>query len=68
MTLDKSKTSFIVGTSITLYCTADGFPTPVIKWYKNNTPLKNSNKVNITGSSLVISRVKLIDKGTYKCT
>merc|ERR1719270_2665268 len=68
MTLDKSKASFIVGTSITLSCTADGFPTPVIKWYKNNTPLKNSNKVNITGSSLVISRVKFIDKGTYKCT
>ena len=68
MTLDKAKTSFIAGTSIVLSCSAEGFPSPVLKWYKNNTPLRNSNKVNITDSSLIISRSKSIDKGIYKCT
>merc|ERR1719367_2412844 len=68
MTLEKSKTSFIAGTSIILSCTAEGFPYPEIKWYKNNTPLKNSKKVSINGTSLAISKSKSIDKGVYKCT
>merc|ERR1712223_1651693 len=68
MTLDKSKTSFIAGTSIVLSCAAEGFPYPEIKWYKNNTPLKNSKKVSINGTSLAISKSQSIDKGVYKCT
>ena len=68
MTLDKTETSFIAGTSITLSCSAEGFPTPVLKWYKNNTPLKNSQKVDITDTNLTILRSESIDKGTYKCT
>lgn len=68
MTLDKTKTSFIAGASITLSCSAKGFPTPELKWYKNNTPLKSSQKVNITDSNLIILRSESIDKGTYKCT
>ena len=68
MTLDKTETSFIAGASVTLSCSAEGFPTPVLKWYKNNTPLQNSQKVNITDSKLILLRSESIDKGTYKCT
>ena len=68
MSLDKSVTSFIAGTRIELKCESEGFPIPVLHWYKNNTPLKSGGKVNLTESTLIVSRADSFDKGTYKCT
>lgn len=67
-TVDKATTTFIVGTSIVLACDVKGFPTPKIQWYKNNTPLQASNKITgVNGGELTVSKVGIIDKGTYKC-
>ena len=42
--ISKDKTVFKYGKEITLSCQVKGYPIPVIRWYKNNTPLPKSSR------------------------
>ena len=45
-----------------------GFPAPVVKWYKNNTPLPKSDRFSVDAeSTLTVKRLTVIDGGVYAC-
>ncbi|RWS01343.1 hemicentin-1-like protein, partial [Dinothrombium tinctorium] len=50
----------ITGGDIALYCEADGFPLPAIRWMKGDTELSNEKQLNL-------KRVSSSDSGSYKC-
>ncbi|RWS05570.1 Down syndrome cell adhesion molecule-like protein Dscam2 [Dinothrombium tinctorium] len=50
----------ITGEDIALYCEADGFPLPAIRWMKGDTELSNEKQLNL-------KRVSSSDSGSYKC-
>lgn len=53
---------------MTLTCTVVGFPVPVVKWYKNNTPLPKSDRFNVDAeSTLTVKKLTVIDGGVYAC-
>jgi hypothetical protein len=45
VTISKDKTVFKYGKDITLTCQVKGYPIPVIRWYKNNTPVPKSSRL-----------------------
>lgn len=49
--------------SVTLSCLAEGFPQPVIDWYKNEQKLHDITGLN----SLVIEVLQPKDRGFYYC-
>ncbi len=49
-----------VGTSVTLYATADGSPAPTFQWRKNGVPIAGA-----TGQTYVIATATLGDSGNY---
>ncbi|XP_054723241.1 hemicentin-1-like [Uloborus diversus] len=64
----------IAGKSITLECTADGYPEPVITWRiqsqeTSNEPRKilNTPKLEIQGNTLNINGIEEDDEGNYAC-
>ena len=44
VTIPKDKSVFRYGKDITLSCQVKGYPIPVIRWYKNNTPVPKSSR------------------------
>jgi hypothetical protein len=51
-------------------CNANGNPSPIIKWFKNNVELLESNKkISLTNdkSQLRINDINANDAATYKC-
>ena len=66
--MGKENTMFKQHEKITLTCEVSGYPMPFVKWYKNNTPLQKSERVNVYENyTLDITDATLIDGGTYTC-
>ena len=66
------------GEPLTLTCTAMGTPRPEIEWYRGDSMIISSSRIQITNmnsdaddttvvSTLVISSVTVGDAGTYQC-
>ena len=49
---------------VTLTCSADGNPNPVIRWYKDGAALEGPQSV---GGVYTIDRIKPEDRGSYHC-
>ena len=65
----------VINNSFTLQCTAEGFPTPSIQWYLNNTMVTNTSNryiVDTTSMNSITSILRVImanfnDTGLYHC-
>ena len=65
----------VINNSFTVECTAEGFPTPSIQWYHNNTMITNSSNryiVETTSMNSITSILRVImadftDSGVYHC-
>ena len=65
----------VINNSFTLQCTAEGFPTPSIQWYLNNTMITNTSNryiVETTSMNSITSILRVImanftDTGLYHC-
>ena len=65
----------VINNSFTVECRAEGFPTPSIQWYHNNTTITNSSNryiVETTSMNSITSIVRVImaeftDSGVYHC-
>ncbi|XP_054289217.1 neogenin-like [Macrosteles quadrilineatus] len=55
------------GSSLTLECIAQGYPTPSIKWFRNGHVLEDQDP-SIHGARYTITSASLEDSGMYKCT
>ena len=53
--------------NVRLLCEADGFPPPVITWYKNGYPIKDARR-QFKERNLEIKEIVFEDRGTYTCT
>ena len=58
--------------TLTLTCSAEGFPKPSIVWFINNTMISNGmtnigSTMNVNSSTLIISNVTFNDSGMYYC-
>ncbi|KAJ8968452.1 hypothetical protein NQ317_018136 [Molorchus minor] len=56
-----NKVTYQVDDTLKLTCNADGNPQPKITWYKNN------KRLDVSGNTLIIEKLKLGDAGTYRC-
>ena len=70
--------SAVIGSNVTLNCTATGRPTPTITWIKNNDSyaVQSNSRANVIPtplddktihSQLLITGVKKEDGGKYQC-
>lgn len=48
-------------------CVAAGVPKPTVEWYKGENLLTSQNRVQVTDTELVISKVQTSDSGYYTC-
>jgi len=59
------------GDEVNLNVTINGKPKPDVKWYKDDKPLRESNRLDIKARgdkhSVVILGIKAEDSGVYKC-
>ena len=53
--------------SITLPCSASGFPPPVITWYKDGDVIKEERR-EFKKRNLEIKEIQYEDRGSYTCT
>ena len=69
VSINKDVTVFELGREMKFSCTVRGYPIPVIRWYKNNTPLRKNERVNVVEdhNTLVVKKVTQIDRGVYTC-
>jgi len=69
VTVGSEKDVLNEGEEIKLTCEVQGYPIPVIRWYKNNVPLSSrGNRIQIFDDhSLVITGTSTIDGGSYSC-
>ncbi|KAL0985635.1 hypothetical protein UPYG_G00159750 [Umbra pygmaea] len=68
-TLDVALNPVYPGETVTLTCSVESGSNWIFKWYKdsNDTSVIQSNRHNITGSTLTISSVDESDQGLYWC-
>ncbi|KAH8295400.1 hypothetical protein KR018_010895, partial [Drosophila ironensis] len=61
--------SYSPGSTIALSCSVQGYPAPNVTWTKDNVPLYNNHRVQITTQPhrLVLSDVSPADSGKYGC-
>ncbi|XP_072887750.1 basement membrane-specific heparan sulfate proteoglycan core protein isoform X3 [Hemitrygon akajei] len=65
VTAEEPSITTTAGQTVTLRCSATGYPTPIIQWSKLRAPLPWQHK--IVDGSLVIPHVGLQDSGQYIC-
>lgn len=69
---EKSKNQ-VQGDSLTLLCKARGYPTPTVKWFKDDLQLETDGRMKLLESDgiedakLVIEDLQYEDKGKYVC-
>ena len=65
----QSEHSVFIGNNLTLICTYDGVPTPMIQWFHNDIELMNDTDItNGNGRSvLLLNNVELGSGGNYTC-
>nr|CAD7262724.1 unnamed protein product [Timema shepardi] len=57
------------GGTIRLYCAAIGQPQPEINWTRDDLPVTEDNRIQITpDNTLTITDIRREDSGIYKCT
>lgn len=63
--------SVTIGSLATLYCDADGLPTPYVTWYQNGLVLDPRDSSNLVirdnGKELNVLDSQLLDAGSYSC-
>ncbi|CAH2316004.1 hemicentin-2 [Pelobates cultripes] len=63
--------SVIAGQSVSFTCECHGFPSPLLTWNKNGSPLEADDSrlttVSAGGRLLQISKVQVSDEGSYTC-
>ncbi|XP_076007425.1 hemicentin-1 [Genypterus blacodes] len=61
--------SVVLSQPTSLLCDVTGSPTPVITWYKDGSPVVNSNGVQIldSGKTLRLLKADIADGGSYSC-
>ena len=62
----------VINGTITLTCSAEGFPISSVVWFMNNTVISNGMSnvgltMNINSSTLIISNANFDDSGIYYC-
>ena len=62
----------VINGTFTLTCIAEGFPTPAIIWFMNNTMISDGVSdvdmaMNVRTSTLTISNASFSDSGMYYC-
>lgn len=63
-----SRTTWPVGSDISIPCDVDGHPLPQVQWYKNKLPVEPSETLQISESHrLTIVRANHSDSGEYEC-
>ena len=63
-------TSGLIGKSVEIRCLPpDADPKPVVKWFKNGSPIEKANKRIIISNegSLLINEVRNSDSANYTC-
>ena len=69
--LEEGPITVTEGDEVNLNVTITGKPKPDVKWYKDNKPLRETNKLDIKARgdkySVVILGIKAEDSGEYKC-
>uniref|UniRef100_A0A1I7S955 Muscle M-line assembly protein unc-89 n=1 Tax=Bursaphelenchus xylophilus TaxID=6326 RepID=A0A1I7S955_BURXY len=60
------------GETVTLHCEVTGDPAPEIKWYRNGTLLKPSDKISIENTpdgkcTCTVKDCNMTDEGVYRC-
>ena len=54
--------------SVTIICTVQGTPLPLIRWFKEGVEIKvDGAKYHSEGDELFINGVTMKDAGTYRC-
>ena len=64
-TMQPESVSTLVGDNIVLQCTANGFPTPDVKW--QDSDVFSERVVVYTNGTLVINNATVNDSGKYIC-
>ena len=63
VTIPIDEENFEFGSEITLSCEVEGYPEPVVKWYKNNAGLPSSDRIVVDAhNTLTIKRASPIGK------
>lgn len=59
------------GDDLQLHTTVEGNPLPEVEWYKDGTPIRRTERINITPAgdrySLTVRRLVAEDTGVFKC-
>ncbi|KAL5284148.1 hypothetical protein ACFFRR_006432 [Megaselia abdita] len=60
--------AIMLGNAISIHCEADGYPPPVIAWYKGHGKLsKDFNPIIMKNNSLILNLATDADEGYYMC-
>lgn len=63
-----TRTTWPVGSDVSIPCDVDGYPIPQVQWYKNNLRLEPSELIQISESHrLTVISANHSDSGEYKC-
>ncbi|XP_062920094.1 hemicentin-1 isoform X2 [Mobula hypostoma] len=61
--------SVVINQPISLFCDVSGHPTPIISWYKDGLPVRESNAIQIMSGGKILRMHKTVagDTGRYTC-
>ncbi|KAK2706695.1 hypothetical protein QYM36_014662 [Artemia franciscana] len=60
--------SYPSGSSITIKCDVEGYPPPLISWYKDEQQVQFNDRIQLSDdSALLIAQSEASDSGTYRC-